>query len=167
MSADDDSEFARLLPGVKRLHSDRVDHYRQRKPLQAPKKIQPRQDYAEDPALPASSAPRDSHFHSGLQVKLQRRIRQGAIRPQAILDLHGCRQQEALAHLEEFLADALQRRYRMLLIIHGQGYRSSSEAVLKPLLQRWLAQQQQVLAWCPAQPQDGAGGASYVYLRNA
>jgi DNA-nicking Smr family endonuclease len=167
MSADDDSEFARLLTGVKRLHSDRINHYQQRKPRQPPNKAGPQQDYAADPQLAASAVARDSHFHSGLQVKLQRRIRQGAIRPQATLDLHGYRQHEALAQLEEFIADALQRRYRMLLVIHGQGYRSPSEAVLKPLLQRWLAQHSQVLAWCPAQLRDGAGGASYVYLRNA
>jgi DNA-nicking Smr family endonuclease len=167
MSTDDDSEFARLLTGVKRLHSDRINHYRQRKPQQPVKKSQPHQDYAVESHLPTTATPRDSYFHSGLQVKLQRRIRQGAIRPQATLDLHGYRQREAIAQLEEFFADALQRRYRMLLVIHGQGYRSASEAVLKPLLQRWLSQQSQVLAWCPAQLRDGAGGASYVYLRNA
>ena len=167
MSADDDSEFARLLKGVKRLHSDRINLYQQRKPRQPVKNNQPQQDYAMDPGLPASATPRDSHFNSGLQVKLQRKIRQGAIRPESTLDLHGCRQHEALALLAEFIADALQRRYRMLLIIHGQGYRSPSEAVLKPLLQRWLAEQPQVLAWCPAQVRDGAGGATYVYLRNA
>lgn len=69
--------------------------------------------------------------------------------------------------LELFLNDALQHRYRMVLIIHGQGYRSQSDAVLKPLVQRWLATQSQVLAWCPALPRDGAAGASYVYLRNS
>jgi DNA-nicking Smr family endonuclease len=167
MSADDDSEFARLLTGVKRLQTDRINKYQHRKPHQAAKKTQPQQDYAANPYLPASAASRDSYFNSGLQVKLQRKIRQGAIRPESTLDLHGCRQQEALALLAEFVADALRRRHRMLLIIHGQGYRSSSEAVLKPLLQRWLAEQPQVLAWCPAQLRDGAGGASYVYLRNA
>jgi DNA-nicking Smr family endonuclease len=166
MSADDDSEFARLLTGVKRLHSDRINKYQHRKPHQVVKRIPSQQDYAADSYLPASAASRDSHFNSGLQVKLQRRIRQGAIRPESTLDLHGCRQNEALVLLEEFIADALQRRYRMLLVIHGQGYRSASEAVLKPLLQRWLAEQPQVLAWCPAQVRDGAGGASYVYLRN-
>jgi DNA-nicking Smr family endonuclease len=101
-----------------------------------------------------------------MQVKLQRKIRQGRIRPESSVDLHGCRQAEALALLEDFLADALQRRCRMLLIVHGQGYRSSSEAVLKPLVKHWLSEQPQVLAWCPAQARDGAGGASYVYLRN-
>lgn len=167
MSADDDSEFARLLTGVKRLHSDRINLYQQRKPQQPFKKTQPQPEYAIEPLFPVSGTPRDSHFHSGLQVKLQRKIRQGAIRPEASLDLHGYRQNEALDLLQEFIDDALQRRYRMLLIVHGQGYRSSDGAVLKPLLQRWLAEQSQVLAWCPAQARDGAGGASYIYLRNA
>lgn len=53
----------------------------------------------------------------------------------------------------------------MVLVIHGQGYRSQDEAVLKPLVQRWLATQPQVLGWCPAQARDGAAGASYIYLR--
>ena len=112
-----------------------------------------------------SDHPQDSHFHAGLQVKLQRKIRQGAIRPQTSIDLHGYRQAQALETLQEFLEDALQRRYRMVLVIHGQGYRSQAEAILKPLVQRWLAAQPLVLAWCPAQARDGAAGASYVYLR--
>ena len=111
------------------------------------------------------AAPGDTYFDRGIQVKLQRRIRLGSIRPEATLDLHGYRQGEALALLQEFLAEALHRRLRMILIIHGQGYRSSNEAVLKPLVQRWLADQPEVLAWCPAQARDGAGGATYVYLR--
>ena len=53
----------------------------------------------------------------------------------------------------------------MLLVIHGKGYRSETEAVLKPLVHRWLAEQPSVLAWCPAQARDGGAGASYVYLR--
>ena len=168
MSADDDSEFARLLPGVKRLHSDRINHYQQAKPGKATiRRTQPPMVDAAPSYVAQSPAPRDSHFNSGLQVKLQRKIRQGAMRPQATLDLHGYRQHEAVDALQEFIADALNRRQRMILIIHGQGYRSSSEAVLKPLVQRWLAEQAQVLAWCPAQLRDGAGGASYVYLRSA
>ena len=167
MSADDDSELARLLPGVKRLRSDRINVYQQRETTPISRKAPPRQvevpaDYAD-----VSAGARESHFNSGLQVKLQRKIRQGAIRPQASLDLHGYRQSEALAELEEFMSEVLHRGYRMILIIHGQGYRSQNEAVLKPMVQRWLSEQSLVLAWCPANPRDGAGGASYVYLRSS
>ena len=166
MSADDDSELARLLPGVKRLQSDRVNLYRQRpQSKRAPPTRQtlPTGQSA-DSGLSGSAS--DSHFNHGLQVKLQRKIRQGAIRPQSSVDLHGCRQAEALDVLRDFLDDAGGRRYRMLLVIHGQGFRSEADAVLKPLVQRWLATQPQVLAWCPAQARDGGAGASYVYLRS-
>jgi DNA-nicking Smr family endonuclease len=167
MSVDDDSELARLLPGVKRLHNDRINVYQQRKTTPISRKASPRQVEAPAAYAEVSAGARESHFNSGLQVKLQRKIRQGAIRPEASLDLHGYRQSEALAELEEFMSQVMHRRYRMILIIHGQGYRSQSEAVLKPMVQRWLSEQAQVLAWCPANPRDGAGGASYVYLRSS
>jgi len=165
MSADDDSEMERLIPGVKRLHQDRINVYRHRERKKPMPRAQPREleEYSD---LPSEAQPaHNSHFNTGLQVKLQRKIRQGAIRPESTLDLHGYRQEEALDALREFLADALNRQYRMILIIHGQGYRSQSDAVLKPLVQRWLSNRSQVLAWCPAQARDGAAGASYVYLR--
>ena len=167
MTADDDSDFARMLPGVKRLHSDRVNLYRQRKPNSPGRTLQ------RNPQPPSSidyqhtESARDSHFNHGLQVKLQRKIRKGVIRPEATLDLHGYRRDEAMVTLEEFLAFAIDQRLRMVLVIHGQGYRSANEAVLKPMVQRWLEERPEVLAWCPAQPRDGAGGASYVYLRNS
>ena len=67
--------------------------------------------------------------------------------------------------LESFVDEALRRGWRMVIVIHGQGFRSQQEAVLKPLVQQWLGNHSQVLAWCPAQARDGAAGASYVYLQ--
>ena len=165
MNDDDDSDFAGMMHGVRRLRSDRINVYQHR----APKKLrarEPDEQVETRSRQPSISMPlHDSHFNSGMQKKLQRRIRQGLIRPQASLDLHGYRQHEALQILPGFIDDALQRGMRMVIIIHGQGYRSQTDAVLKPLVQRWLANQPDVLAWCPAQPRDGAAGASYVYLR--
>ena len=164
MKDDDESEFARLIPGVKRLRNDRINVYQHRtrkQPLPAT-----RIELENWRAQPSESQPAHStHFNPGLQKKLQRKIRQGLIRPEASLDLHGYRQAEALKALDDLLNDALRRGMRMVLIIHGQGFRSQSDAVLKPLVQRWLANQSQVLAWCPAQARDGAAGASYAYLR--
>ena len=112
-----------------------------------------------------SEPARSTHFNPGIQKKLQRKIRQGQIRPEDSLDLHGYRQTEAMDALDSFIGQAQRAGYRMVIVIHGQGYRSQTEAVLKPLVHRWLASRSEVLAWCPAQPQDGAAGASYVYLR--
>ena len=167
MDNDDDSDFASLVPGVKPLRQDRVHPYRARGHKSA--KLNPHPSAATAPGAPAPLAEAPAvatRFNPGLQIKLQRRIRQGIIRPEASLDLHGCGQQQALAYLQSFLDQALAGKLRMLLIIHGQGYRSQQDAVLKPLVQRWLGQQPQVLAWCPAQPRDGAAGATYVYLRS-
>jgi len=166
MNDDDESEFARLIPGVRRLHSDRINTYARRGPGKSPPRTRNREiDLHTD--FPAESAPaHDTQFNSGLQKKLQRKIKQGVIRPESSIDLHGYRQTEALEALEIFITEALQRRLRMVLVIHGQGYRSQTDAILRPLVQRWLANQSQVLAWCPAQARDGAAGASYVYLRS-
>ena len=165
MNDDDDSEFAGLIPGVRRLRDDRINVYQQRarKPA-GPRKQEP-QPAVEPGGYSMTAVTSASRFNTGMQKKLQRKIRQGLIRPEASLDLHGMRQGEALEALESFVGAALGAGHRMLIVIHGQGYRSQSDAVLKPLVQRWLAEQSQVLAWCPAQPRDGAAGASYVYLR--
>ena len=166
MDNDDDTDFASLIPGVKRLQHDRVNPYQHR----GHKTLQPKPRVTE-PATPSHHVPsagapaQGTRFNSGLQKKLQRRIRQGLIRPQATLDLHGCRQQQALGFLQSFLDDALAQNLRMLLIIHGQGYRSQQDAVLKPLVQRWLGEQPAVLAWCPAQPRDGAAGARFSWAQ--
>ncbi len=166
MNDDDDSEFADLIPGVRRLRNDRINVYQQRK-TRKPVTRRPDPHPEKTSNYPSEATPTSaSHFNTGMQTKLQRKIRQGQIRPEASLDLHGYRQSEALEELAQFIGNALQRGMRLVIIIHGQGYRSQSDAVLKPLIQRWLANQSQVLAWCPAQPRDGAAGASYVYLRS-
>ena len=166
MNEDDEPGFADLVPGVKRLQNDRVGPYRQRGGRQT---FEHRARFEREPqearADSADHRGQEAYFHSGLQRKLQRRIRQGQFRPEASLDLHGCRQHEALEMLECFFADAARHGLRMLIVIHGRGLRSRQDAVLKPLVQRWLGSQNRVLAWCPAQARDGGPGASYVYLR--
>ncbi len=159
--------FSELIGGVKRLQNDRANLYAQRVKKVLPpvrENMAELQDPFQAPSL-ASSEVDVAHFNHGLQKKLQRKIRQGLIRPESTLDLHGYRQQPALQTLAAFIAEALQSQYRMVVVIHGQGFRSQSEAVLKPAVHKWLASQSQVLAWCPAQARDGGAGASYVYLR--
>lgn len=165
MNDDDDSRFADLIPGVRRLRSDRINVYEHRKPGKRRTPAPAANPAASPSRSPAPTAAGDAYFNPGLQKKLQRRIRLGQIRPEDSLDLHGCRQHEALQMLDSFLAEALGRGLRMVVIVHGRGLRSEREAVLKPLVQRWLGNQPGVLAWCPAQARDGAAGASYVFLQ--
>ena len=57
--------------------------------------------------------------------------------------------------------------YRHVIIVHGKGFRSQSKPVIKPLVNHWLKQADEVLAFCSAQPQDGGTGAVYVLLRKS
>lgn len=163
--------FMESLKGIRKLEQSRVDLYQSR-----PRKkhrIDTRQ--AAEPSgssihsvssnRPLSTT--DSWFHHGIQKKLQRKIKMGQLTIDAILDLHGHRQREATRQLESFMQYAINTHSRLLLIIHGKGFNSQSEAVLRPLVQHWLSEQSIVLAYCPAHIKDGGSGASYVYLKTS
>jgi len=168
--SNDPPSFADLVPGVKKIKDDRINVYRDRKKSAALPKTRSRAensnpDFANIDYQQRSDI-RESQFDAGIQKKLQRKIRQGQLVIEDRLDLHGYYQNQAIAALNEFLRQALAANLRMLIVIHGKGNRSGSNAVLKPLVRHWLAQQSSVLAWCPAQPNHGGEGASYVYLRS-
>ncbi len=170
-SDDDDSGFMESLGGIRKLKQDRVDLLRQtprKKPtLQRPPVAKGLNDSQSAIGDRSTGPAPESWYHHGIQHKLQRKIRMGQIAIDARLDLHGCRQVDAVHELENFLQHAMLNEARMLLIIHGKGFRSESQAVLRPLVQRWLHRQPMVLAFCPAQPRDGGDGASYVYLKKS
>ena len=167
--SDNESDFAALMPGVKRLDNDRINVYQQRVQKTAPAKSR----VVENNALPdfsslsfaQQSQVNDSHFDHGINRKLQRKIRQGLLDIDDRLDLHGYTQIKAATELSGFIQYATSNSFKLVIIIHGKGNRSSESAVLKPLVHHWLSQQVSVLAWSPAQAKHGGSGASYVYLR--
>jgi len=51
-------------------------------------------------------------------------------------------------------------------VVHGKGLRSPGrEPVLKGKVQRWLAQRDEVLAFCEAPKNQGGSGAVLVLLK--
>lgn len=167
--SDNDSDFAALMPGVKRLDNDRINVYQQRvqKTVPAKSRVTDKKTLPEFSSLNFAQQSQidDSHFDHGINRKLQRKIRQGLLDIDDRLDLHGYTQKKAALELSEFIQYAVSNRFKLVIIIHGKGNRSSKSAVLKPLVLHWLSQQVSVLAWCPAQLKHGGSGASYVYLR--
>jgi len=165
----EDTSFTELMTGVKKISDDRINIYRDR----TKKTALPRSKTgASESSLDFVNIGYDqqtkiseSRFDNGIQKKLERKIRRGQLEIGDYLDLHGYTQKEAIAALEEFLHRAVTAKLKLLVIIHGKGNRSGSEAVLRPLVRYWLSQQSSVLGWCPAQPKHGGSGASYVYLR--
>jgi DNA-nicking Smr family endonuclease len=101
----------------------------------------------------------------GIGVDVVRRLRRGEWVVRAQLDLHGLRVDEAREAVAAFLSRAVRDELRCLRIIHGKGLGSANrEPVLKRKVPRWLAQRDEVLAFCEARPNDGGSGAMIVLL---
>ncbi len=101
----------------------------------------------------------------GLPRSVLRDLRRGRWVVQAKLDLHGMNRDEARLAVGSFLHDCKARDLRCLRVVHGKGLRSPGrEPVLKQLVQSWLAQHREVLAFCQARAAEGGAGAVIVLL---
>lgn len=127
------------------------------------------------PPPPAENAP---PRRAGLDKATARRLSRGQIPIEAVLDLHGHRQETAHRELNGFVRAAHAAGRRCVLVITGRGKPrfdrtaltgiSIEEGVLRRNVPRWLAEpplRELVLATRRAQPQHGGGGALYVLLR--
>ena len=102
----------------------------------------------------------------GIQNQQFRKLRSGQFSIQAELDLHGYFTDDARKALLRFLRDNQKFGNRILRVIHGKGYRSANTGpVLKPMVNTWLRQCDEVLAFHSAQPRDGGTGAVYVLIK--
>ncbi|HEX2531208.1 MAG TPA: Smr/MutS family protein [Burkholderiaceae bacterium] len=107
-----------------------------------------------------------SFARNGIGRDTLRKLRRGHWVVQGQLDLHGLRTDEARETLAEFLRNAGKRGARCVRVIHGKGLGSvNKEPVLKNKVRNWLAQKEEVIAFCQARPADGGAGALMVLLR--
>jgi len=104
----------------------------------------------------------------GVGPDVLRKLRRGEWVIQDHLDLHGARVDEARERLAHFLRDAVKRGLRCVRIVHGKGLGSKDKLpVLKGKARVWLAQRDEVIAFCQARPAEGGSGAMVVLLRPA
>ncbi len=109
-----------------------------------------------------------SYMQPGIQKTVFKKLRTGKYRIDAELDLHGMRSTDARVSIQEFLAKAKDRRWRCVRVIHGKGLRSSNKGpVLKGLVNQWLRQRDDVLAFHSTPPEAGGTGAVYVLVKSA
>lgn len=166
--------FREAIGDIRKLNHDKVTHKRP-KPDHHPRQLiadeeQVKHDMLSDDYDSAELQPGDilNFYQSGLQRSVLRKLRRGEFRCDAELDLHGLNSQDARQVLVEFLNAALDRDYRCVRIIHGKGLRSSNQGpVLKGLVNSWLQQRSEVLAFHSCRPNDGGTGAVYVLLKSA
>jgi DNA-nicking Smr family endonuclease len=99
-----------------------------------------------------------------VQPKQFKALKQGQIRPEARLDLHGFHVEEAGITLTQFIQHTHAQKMRCVLVIHGKGGRFHEPPILKAHVNHWLKQLPQVLAFHSAKPRDGGFGAVYILM---
>ncbi|MDC9725983.1 MAG: Smr/MutS family protein [Gammaproteobacteria bacterium] len=106
-----------------------------------------------------------SFQRSGVQDRLFSQLRQGQLRLDAELDLHGMTIAVAHQQLAEFIDECRRQNIRCVRIIHGKGWGSKdNQPVLKTKLNAWLQQEDNVLAFCSTPIEAGGGGAGAVFV---
>jgi DNA-nicking Smr family endonuclease len=106
------------------------------------------------------------YLRQGLAQTVLRDLRRGRWVIQDEIDLHGLNREEARQLLASFLAQCLHQGKRCVRVIHGKGLSSPQKmSILRQLVRGWLAQRDEVLAYCQAKPHDGGEGALMVLLR--
>jgi DNA-nicking Smr family endonuclease len=98
--------------------------------------------------------------------ELVRELHRGRFAVQDCIDLHGFTLTEAVNALQEFLAEARQRGFRCVKIIHGRGLRSPQGPVLKNAVISFLSfrYRKHVVGFATARKNDSGLGALYVLL---
>lgn len=144
-------------------------------PVEAPRpSAEPRQREADEQAAlremretPFANEAADVLLYRRPEVspRLLKRLRRGSYVVQDELDLHRMSALEAERALRRFLAEAIASGISCVRLVHGKGlHAAESGPVLKPLVERLLAQRRDVLAYASAPVAAGGTGAVLVLL---
>lgn len=107
-----------------------------------------------------------SYSVSGIAPRTLKKLKTGKFPVEVSLDLHGHTIDEARTLLSEFVHSSQAEGLKVVHVIHGKGSRAESlTPKLKNLVNAWLPQLDEVLAYCSCLPRDGGTGAIYVLLR--
>jgi DNA-nicking Smr family endonuclease len=107
-----------------------------------------------------------SYCAPSIPSKRFRALKNGLIPWERRLDLHGLNTEEARSAFLQFINEQRLNNTRCMLIIHGKGGHQGAPPVIKNLINRWLPQINDVLAFHSAVPRDGGNGAVYVLLKH-
>ncbi len=102
----------------------------------------------------------------GIGTDVIAKLRRGEWSVQKQLDLHNLRTEEARDALGVFIRESHKNGIRCVRVVHGKGLGSiGGVSILKPKVQSWLIQKNQVLAFVQATPAQGGAGALVVLLQ--
>ena len=124
--------------------------------LSAPLSFEDRLDMGDEAAF----------LRTGIPRRVLSDLRRGRWVLQGQIDLHGFTRDEAREALGHFLVSSLQQGHRCIRVIQGKGLGSPGRiSILKQLSRGWLAQREEILAFCQAGPNHGGSGALLVLMR--
>lgn len=172
MDEEDRALFRRAMQGVRRLARDDVPLRRRPPPPRARFARAERRAVLEEslgqlsPLAPVEESGEALLFsRPGVSPAVFRKLRAGQFRIDGEIDLHGLTAAMAAPALQEFLAEALRQRARVVRVVHGKGLRSGNRGpVLKMVASHYLARVNAVLAFASAREVDGGSGAILVLL---
>jgi len=168
---DPSSFMSRFFPDVTPLKQNKQENSLAGKKKPGPRKRPVIDDFDSPPLRLAGSSSIGandelSYQGNGIQNRIMRELKRGKISIEDRLDLHGQTVEQSHQSCMRFIHHCRQAGQYCVLIIHGQGYRSSGGIpVLKQQIDYWLRQHDAVLAFCSALQCDGGKGAVYVLLR--
>lgn len=161
LSDEDKALFREHVRDVQPLHSkEQIKPSNKEKPVASQKPIPPLSDFIQEEVSSETILSYREKSVSHLRFKA---LQKGEIPWEARLDLHGKTTEEARVALSHFLSN--QAGKKCLLIVHGKGGYHGVPPVIKNLVNRWLPQFEEVLAYHSAIPKDGGTGAVYVLLK--
>lgn len=117
--------------------------------------------YIASDSIDALHAP-TSYLKANCDKNLLRKLKKNTYPIGDQIDIHGCNRFEAQSELSHFFAKT---RASCVLVIHGRGLTVNARPILKTVARAWLAQQEFVLAYCEAKPNNGGEGAVLVFLK--
>lgn len=172
ISNKDKALFRQMMQGVKPLQQSNKTRVKSAANKTVPVKRQPLDPFVEPPTLYTPTTGRTvtseeslSFGKNNISLKQYKLLKNGQMRSQAKLDLHGLRTDSAQSILHQFITQQHILQNRCVLIIHGKGGHDGSPPALKNLVNHYLQQMPQILAFHSAVPKDGGNGALYVLLR--
>jgi len=168
---DPPSFMSRIFPDVTPLKQNKQENSLADKKKPGPRPRPVLGDFDSPPLRLAGSSSVGAHDElsyqgNGVQNRIMKELKRGKRPIENRLDLHGLTVEQAHRSCMRFIHRCQQTRQNCVLIIHGQGYRSTGGVpVLKQQINYWLRQHDAVLAFCSALQRDGGKGAVYVLLR--
>lgn len=89
------------------------------------------------------------------------------MRPQARIDLHGLKKDEAWARLESFVSECESKGIKKIMIVHGKGLHThGTDPVLGELVRKFIEQDKRLGTSGHPDSSEGGKGATWVILKD-